>query len=437
MRGSPRSDELDLLSLCLSLTIPERGRGEKILFKVSDIRDKYRTIVCCLQDSDGRMLPPKQEFVGLPPLRFAEFFAGIGLVRLALEELGFKCLFANDICKKKAEIYSQNFPSVDLHVGDVNEIRGKQVPDVDMITASFPCIDLSLAGNRAGLKGKSSGTFWAFIRILEEMKSCQKLPKVVLIENVTGFLSSHQGHDFHRAVEALNKLGYLCDAVVLDAVHFTPQSRKRLFLLGTTSDTGILRELNFLESTSELRPPKLDDLIRSSSLNWGRADLPTPPPMKSNLSDILEDIPAESPLWWSEEKVSATIESMSSRDLEKLSTLQALKVPSFGTIYRRRRNQKTVAELRIDGVAGCLRTPTGGSSKQFLLRAESESVRVRNMTPREYGRLQGVPDSFKIQGRTNQILHGFGDAVCTPAVRWLIQNFLSTLDSSMFSTKSN
>src|SRR3984893_12888706 len=169
----------------------------------------------------------------LPQQRtFAEFFAGVGLMRIGLERKGWKIAFANDICKDKYEMYAAHFEDADDHfvVEDIHELTADEVPTVTLATASFPCNDLSLAGARAGLKGTQSSAFWGFIEVLEKMN---RKPPLVLVENVTGFLTSHAGHDFTEALKALNSLGYSVDAFIVDAVDFVPQSRQRLFVIGT------------------------------------------------------------------------------------------------------------------------------------------------------------------------------------------------------------
>lgn len=100
-----------------------------------------------------------------PALTVAEYFAGIGLMRLGLEEAGWSTIFANDIDEKKREMYVHHFgssPAVmpdDIHLLDVAD-----VPSTVLATASFPCNDLSLAGARRGLAGEHSSAFWGFIR---------------------------------------------------------------------------------------------------------------------------------------------------------------------------------------------------------------------------------------------------------------------------------
>ena len=156
-------------------------------------------------------------------MKFAEFFAGVGLVRLGLERGGWQAVYANDNSESKQRFYEANFGSGEFDLRDIAEVHGDDIPEVDLATASFPCTDLSLAGNRAGLEGTESGTFWEFVRILKEMKS--RRPRQVFLENVTGFLSSHAGADFRASIQSLNSLGYVCDAMVVDAVNFVPQSR--------------------------------------------------------------------------------------------------------------------------------------------------------------------------------------------------------------------
>jgi DNA (cytosine-5)-methyltransferase 1 len=141
--------------------------------------------------------------------RAAEFFAGMGLVRAALEQESFKVVWANDIDRGKFELYRRNFPSGDFVLKDIENVRGWDIPDVEIATASFPCVDLSLAGGRAGLNGSRSGVFWQFTRAIEEMDL--RRPPVVLLENVAGFASSRQGKDIEEAVSELNRLGYTCD----------------------------------------------------------------------------------------------------------------------------------------------------------------------------------------------------------------------------------
>jgi hypothetical protein len=92
----------------------------------------------------------------------AEFFAGIGLMRMGLEKAGWRVVFANDIALEKRAMYTGHFvdASDHFHLGDIHKLTADEIPAVTLATASFPCNDLSLAGARAGLNGKQSSAFW-------------------------------------------------------------------------------------------------------------------------------------------------------------------------------------------------------------------------------------------------------------------------------------
>lgn len=368
-------------------------------------------------------------------LRFAEFFAGIGLVRLALEGLGWNCVFANDIDQDKAELYKQNFNQDNLLIDDIANVHADQLPrDIELVTACFPCIDLSLAGNRKGLDGKDSGTYWSLCRLLSELNGLGRIPPLLLIENVQGFLSSQNGNDLESALRALNELGYACDTVLVNASHFTPQSRPRLFIIGEHESSlfGVMSPHQFFDlASSPTRPSRLLKFILANPhLNWGFIKFPKPPKRRIELKQLLEDVPPDSELWWDHQRTQKLIESMRPIHKGRLETLRS-EEGGVGTVYRRTRNRKSTAEIRTDGLAGCLRTPRGGSSKQFLIVVHNGNVRVRNMTPKEYARLQGVPERFDAGSNVNKALFGFGDAVCVPAVRWVARHAFKKVHSKV------
>ncbi|MBU2498396.1 MAG: DNA (cytosine-5-)-methyltransferase [Proteobacteria bacterium] len=364
---------------------------------------------------------------------FAEFFAGIGLMRLGLEQEGWAVAFANDIARDKYEMYSAHFSDADSHflVGDIHNLDPNRIPSVTMATASFPCNDLSLAGMRKGLGGKQSSAYWGFVRILDKMGS--RRPPIILVENVAGFLTSHSGRDFQAALLALNRLGYAVDAMIIDASHFVPQSRVRLFVVGALrdghADWEIRESLRFYES--DVRPKALAEFIFShSEIVWDIRQLPplkrTPP----SLSEILESLPEDSEFWWNDQRREYLINQMSEKHAEQLRRMMNARKWSYGTVFRRVRKGRSMAELRTDGVAGCLRTPRGGSGRQILVQAGYGKVRVRLLTPRECARLMGA-DDFVVDVPLNKALFGFGDAVCVPVIRWIAGNYLNPLLDEM------
>ena len=360
--------------------------------------------------------------------KFAEFFAGIGLMREAVEPLGWGCIFANDIAPDKAEMYTARFGDEHLLVGDIHRISLADLPmDLDLLTASFPCIDLSLAGNRAGLAGEHSSTVWPFLDLTEGLQRERSSPSAVLIENVTGFLTSHGGRDLADVCARLAKLGYWLDLAVVDARWFTPQSRPRLFVLAVRDDL-LAQPMPPTCHVSRVRTRAIR-CFQAENLKLPFVELPLPePPLRPNatLVSILEDVPTEDSVWWPKERVTAALDAMMPTHRKRVEELAQGERNGVATMFRRVRGGRTVSEVRSDCIAGCLRTPQGGSSVQFLIDCRHEDTRIRPLTGREYACLQGASE-FPIQVGRRQAQMGFGDAVCVPAVRWLVDHALGFL----------
>ena len=360
--------------------------------------------------------------------RFAEFFAGIGLVREAIEPLGWECVFANDIAPAKAEMYTTRFGPDHLLVGDIHDLSASDIPaGIELLTASFPCIDLSLAGNRNGLAGRHSGTIWPFLDLVAELRRRGTLPSALLLENVTGLLSSEGGRDLRAICERIGELGYLIDIVALDAKWFAPQSRPRLFVVALRRDLAVGASPPSGD-LSMLRPRSIRRFQRGNrDLPFMELSLPEPPrgsPLQ--LAAVLDDVLPDDASWWPGERVDALIDAMAPRHRERVAGLLAGERDGVATMFRRVRAGRTVGEVRADQLAGCLRTPHGGSSVQFLVDCRSGTAKIRPLNGREYARLQGAWD-FPIDVGDRQAWLGFGDAVCVPAVRWLVAHALGFL----------
>ncbi len=355
---------------------------------------------------------------------FLEFFAGIGLVRYALERHGWRAAYANDISVEKEQMYCDHFGSIEseFELGDIHHIDAETLPSALMATASFPCTDLSLAGARAGLNaGRQSSAFWGFVEILRSLQS--RRPPLVLLENVPGFLTSHNGRDFHQALLALNQLGYAVDIFQIDALDFVPQSRKRLFIVGI-SEHYIPRAYQTI-SESALRPKSLVGFISSHpDIRWNIKPLHLVKERSEYLKDVIEDVPLNSKLWWDNQRAGYLLSQMSPKHRQLADAMISKKTWSYGTVFRRVRAGKSMAELRVDGIAGCLRTPKGGSAKQILFKAGYGRYHVRLLTTRECARLMGAGD-FEIQVPPDQAYFGFGDAVCVPVIEWIAKNYLN------------
>jgi DNA (cytosine-5)-methyltransferase 1 len=363
------------------------------------------------------------------PPSFLEFFAGGGMARLGLGE-GWSCAFANDFDAVKAATYRANFPDAEghFHEGDVWEIDARKLPTTDLAWASSPCQDFSLAGARAGLAGGRSSAFFGFWKLMEALNAQNRAPHCIVIENVVGLLTSHGGRDFQALCQALVNQGYLFGAVEVDAVRFLPQSRPRVFVVATKMPPPpeVQGHSDFQTTAICVAFSRLPAHLRASWLWW---KLPVPPARNSDLSSILE--PDSAVQWHSDEQSKALLNLMSPAHVERVEEFSRLSERRVGAAFRRMRQEDGKKyqrlEVRFDGVAGCLRVPSGGSSRQSLIVTEDGEQRSRLISSREGARLMGLPESYVLPKSTTAALHVIGDGVAVDVVRWLRVNLLDKI----------
>jgi DNA (cytosine-5)-methyltransferase 1 len=366
---------------------------------------------------------------------YYEFFCGGGMARAGLGS-DWTCLLANDIDAKKAASYAANWGGETLRLADIADLSPRDLPArADLAWASFPCQDLSLAGNGAGLSGARSSAFWGFQALVDGLRREGRAPRLIVLENVIGALTSNRGGDFAEICRALWRLGYRFGALTIDAAHFLPQSRPRLFIVAAQEDLAIPSRLaasaprSLFASSALLRAHAALGPAVAASWRWWV--LPDPPRTNLRLGDLIEDAPLDV-AWRSEAQTRAMIAIMSEGSRKKLAGARAKGGPQFGALYRRTRpdgagGRRMRAEVRFDGLAGCLRTPGGGSSRQFLLLVDGDQTRARLLSAREAARLMGLPEDFRLPKRYNEAYHLVGDGVAAPVVRFLAENLLAPL----------
>jgi DNA (cytosine-5)-methyltransferase 1 len=368
-------------------------------------------------------------------LTFLEFFAGGGMARAGLGS-GWRCLFANDFDETKADAYAAAWNggkrSKELKVEDVGKLKIADLPgkQADLAWASFPCQDLSLAGAQAGLAGERSGSFLPFYFLMRTLRELGRGPRCIALENVCGLLTSHGGRDFHDICRLLSQIGYRFGALVMDAVDFLPHSRPRLFIIAVdrslpvspSKQPGRWHPARLIEAYEGLRPDLKAD--------WLWFDPPAPPARNTRLADLIEDQPPDV-TWHSQEETNRLLGMMSQANRAKVAKVKALPGLSVGAIYKRTRVEGGVkfqrAEVRFDDVAGCLRTPGGGSSRQTILVVENGNVRSRLISARETARLMGLPDEYPLPSRYNDAYHLTGDGVAVPVVRHIAEHILEPM----------
>jgi DNA (cytosine-5)-methyltransferase 1 len=362
------------------------------------------------------------------PRRFIEFFAGIGLIHEAIGQFGWQCVLANDNDPRKVRAYQENFPTVNFDDRDIQVLPPDELPDAELATASFPCIDLSQAGGRKGINAEHSGIVWSFLDHIDKLAKLGRAPKFLLLENVAGLLNLHEGSSIDILLHEIARLGYAIDLVQVDARYFTPQARNRVFIIGVRDLT--LAKGEDMPDTHIRRYKVRQVFERNRKLPWTFFNFPPLPSRTLTLDDILVDLPSDDPRWWNAERMKYFWDHLEVDHKTRLIDLVEKKVDSQFTAVRRGRRRglrEQIFNLRNDGLASCLRTPKGGSSIQFVVRVKQGNVQVRRILGIESGRLQGVgiesfSPGFKFPESEQDALYGFGDAVCVPAVRWVVQN---------------
>ena len=359
--------------------------------------------------------------------KFYEFFAGGGMARMGLGSQ-WTCLFANDFDHKKSRVYRQNWGDDLLKTGDVRKIKTSDLPDcADLVWGSFPCQDLSLAGGGAGLKGDRSGTFWPFWSLMKSLIKEGRAPRMIVLENVCGTLTSHGGKDFSAICSALSKAGYRYGAVVIDAALFVPQSRPRLFIIAVRDDLDLPLDVFGAEPSLICHTRTLqiayDRLTISAKDNWIWWTIPEPQLRNSRFADLIEDNPT-SVDWHTPEETRQLLSMMSKINLAKVKKAKKAGHHMVGAIYKRTRKDENGfkvqrAEIRFDDVAGCLRTPAGGSSRQLVMVVDGAKVKSRLISSRETARLMGLPDEYELPENYNEAYHLTGDGVVVSVVRHL------------------
>ncbi len=364
------------------------------------------------------------------PLTAWEFFAGGGMARAGLGD-GWRTTFANDFDPGKAAAYAANFGDDHLREGDVWTLTTASLPGrADLAWASSPCQDFSLAGGRAGLEGGRSSALLGFWRLMQAVDAQGRAPRVIVIENVTGLLSSAGGRDFAALCGLLAADGWRFGAVEIDAALFVPQSRPRLFVIATR-EAEAERLCSPPDDVSPFRTRTLRQAhaalpadLRARWLPWR---LPEPPRRNADLASVLDADAA----WAPEDQTRRLLALCAPLHQARIEVAQASGRDWLATAYRRVRLENGVrvqrAELRVDGLAGCLRTPAGGSSRQFVVQALDGKVRSRRLTAREGARLMGLPDDYRLPAGETAAWRVIGDGVVAPVVRWLARELLEPL----------
>lgn len=365
--------------------------------------------------------------------RFAEFFSGAGMVSAALRPV-WDLAVANDVDAKKCATYRANWGDHNLIEGDIAQFDARLLRQpIDLYWASSPCQDLSLAGQRRGLSGDRSGLFFKWMDLVRNAGLHGFAPRILAFENVAGLVTSNKGLDLVQIIREFRDCGYRCGALEIDARWYLPQSRPRIFVIAIRNDV--------------LLPPDVHETVgngffHSRSLNkfwsslphdlkqawvWWRLERPVEQSL--SLEDVidLDHYPVFAP-----DILRDYLAMMDPPSRERIATACQSPGIHIGTIYKRGRPDENGqirqrAEVRLDGLAGCLRTPAGGSSRQTLLIIRDGQIAMRLLQPREAVRLMGLPDSYVLPTSFNEGYKLAGDGVAVPIVRHLREAIFTPL----------
>ena len=166
--------------------------------------------------------------------KMASLFAGIGGIDYGFEFAGIQPVWANEIDKYCAVTFTANHKNIKLIVDDICNIKGKDIPKVDILAGGFPCQPFSIAGYRKGFEDDRGNMFFQIMRLVDEMADNKNKPRVIFLENVKNLKTHDKGHTFDVIKERLEQHGYYVTEKVLNTCEYgnLPQNRERIFIVG-------------------------------------------------------------------------------------------------------------------------------------------------------------------------------------------------------------
>ena len=326
-----------------------------------------------------------------------DLFAGIGGIRMGFDQAFGKeieTVFVSEWDEFAQRTYTENYGDTPAIAGDITQIEEKDIPQFDICLAGFPCQAFSLAGQRKGFdddyKGNCRGTLFLDVaRICEHHK-----PKVIFCENVKGLTIHDKGRTFKIICKTFEDLGYDVYSKVLNSKDFgVPQNRERIYIVAFRKDLGV-KEFIF----------------------------PTATDTTKTIRDILEEKPVPAKYYLSTQYWQTLLDNKARH---------ASKGNGFGY------------EIRdLDGIAGAIVCGGMGRERNLIIdkrqtdltptthiKGEVNQLGIRKMTPREWARLQGFPDTFKLSLADTHLYKQFGNSVSVPVIRAIAEKIKGVLDN--------
>ena len=330
-----------------------------------------------------------------PRFTFIDLFAGIGGFRIAMQNLGGKCVYSSEFDAKAQESYLANYG--EMPFGDITKPATKQyIPKkFDVLCAGFPCQAFSLAGKRLGFKDETRGTL--FFEIEDILRKHQ--PKAIFLENVKGLAIHDKGRTLKTILEHLNDAGYdVVPPQIVNAMDFgVPQHRERIYIIGFKKSLHVdISKFKYPEpQTTGENKPKFRDVMEKKV-----------PSVKYYLSDVYVE----------------TLKRHRSRH----------EAAGHGFGYE---------IIDIDGVANAIVVGGMGRERNLVIdkrlkdftpitniKGEVNREGIRRMTPREWARLQGFPDEYKIVVADASAYKQLGNSVAIPAIQATAEQMINSIN---------
>ncbi len=328
-----------------------------------------------------------------PKFTFIDLFAGIGGFRMAMQRLGGRCVYSSEFDSKAQETYLANYG--EMPFGDITKASTKSfIPaDFDVLCAGFPCQAFSMAGKRLGFKDETRGTL--FFEVEAILRKHQ--PKAFFLENVKGLVSHDKGRTLKTIIEHLEDSGYEVVAPqVLNAMDYgVPQHRERIYIVGFRKDLGVkASDFSYPEpfSTGDKRP-RFRDVMEEDEVA-----------VKYYLSTVYIET-----LKRHKARHEAAGHGFGYKIIDLDGVSNAIVVGGMG------RECNLIIDKRLTNF-----TPTTN------IKGEVNREGIRKMTPREWARLQGFPDNFRIVVADASAYKQFGNSVAVPAIQATAEQLLRT-----------
>lgn len=314
-----------------------------------------------------------------PKFTFIDLFAGIGGFRMAMQNLGGKCVFSSEWDAQAQKTYLLNYGEVPF--GDITKESVKAyIPDhFDVLCAGFPCQAFSLAGKRLGFEETRGTLFFDVAEILR-----RKRPKAFFLENVKGLLIHDKGRTIQTILKVLREDldYYVPDPQIVNAMNFgVPQHRERVYIVGFRKDQNV-NEFTY----------------------------PTPTDTTKTFADVKE------------EKVVSAKYYLSTQYIKTLvahKERHAAKGNGFG--YEVIHDDEVANAIVVGGMGRERNLVLDHRLTDFTpvtrIKGEVNREGLRRMTPREWARLQGYPDNFIIEVADASAYKQFGNSVAVPAIQ--------------------